>query len=139
MNTAEKRLLGVFLALFVLGVAAGNLPKLTAAPLTLIEEKVNLVPDKQEVVKNKAKDLPKTKKKAKSKAKNVPTKENPLAINKADSLQIITLPGIGPAMTHRILEYKRKHGSFKKPADLLKIKGIGKKKQEMLLPLVIFD
>lgn len=142
MNSAEKRLLGAFITLFVLGVVAGNLPKLFAAPLTLVEENLLQVPPQQMVALTEAtpdSSNSRVKKNTSAKAKKVASKEHPVRINHADSLEILTLPGVGPAMAHLLLDYKRQHGSFKKPADLLKIKGIGKKKQEKLLPLLIFD
>ncbi len=50
-----------------------------------------------------------------------------LNINQATQAQLETLPGIGPAMAKRILEYRAKHGSFKALQDLNKVKGIGDK------------
>ena len=52
-------------------------------------------------------------------------------INQASEEALELLPGIGPAMAHRIAEYRAKH-PFKKVDDLVKVKGIGKKKMAKL-------
>ncbi len=61
-------------------------------------------------------------------------KENtPLVnINTALEDELVSLPGIGPTIASRIIEYRNTHGPFKKKRDLLKIKGIGKRKFEEL-------
>lgn len=57
-------------------------------------------------------------------------------LNEADSTQLESLPGIGPAMAARILEYREKNGPFKQIEDLLNVRGIGEKKFEQLKELI---
>lgn len=56
-----------------------------------------------------------------------PTAAAPLNINTATAAQLETLPGIGPAVAARILEYRQKNGNFKKVEELMNVKGIGEK------------
>ncbi len=49
-------------------------------------------------------------------------------LNSADSATLQTLPGIGPALAERIIEYRRTHGGFRSPEELMRISGIGPRK-----------
>jgi competence protein ComEA len=49
----------------------------------------------------------------------------------------MTLPGIGPALSEAILEYRERHGDFKTVADLDRVPGIGPAKLEALAGQVI--
>lgn len=49
-------------------------------------------------------------------------------INKANAAAIAAeLNGIGDAKAKAIVDYRKKHGAFKKADDLVNVKGIGKK------------
>jgi comEA protein len=52
---------------------------------------------------------------------------SPLNLNTATEAQLEALPGVGPAMATRIVEYRKKNGAFKKAEDLMNVKGIGEK------------
>lgn len=54
-------------------------------------------------------------------------------INTADTVQLATLPGIGPSLAQRIVKYRKESGAFKTPQDLGKVKGIGEKKLAKIL------
>jgi competence ComEA-like helix-hairpin-helix protein len=57
--------------------------------------------------------------------------------NLASQEDLETLPGIGPVLARRIIDYRRAHGPYKKIADLRKVSGIGRRKLEKLRPYVI--
>ncbi len=50
-----------------------------------------------------------------------------LDLNRADSLDLISLPGIGPALAGRILARRRRWGRYERVDDLDQVKGIGTK------------
>lgn len=59
-------------------------------------------------------------------------------LNTATAEQLQTLPGIGPAMARRVLEYRTKIGKFGKIEEILNVKGFGEKRfQRMKDRLVV--
>ena len=59
-------------------------------------------------------------------------------LNNATEDQLQTLPGVGPAMAKKNIEYRSKNGKFSKIEDILNVKGIGEKKfQRMKDRLVV--
>lgn len=53
-------------------------------------------------------------------------------INTAPASRLTDLPGIGPGKAQAIIAYREAKGSFKKPEDLKKVKGIGEKTYDRL-------
>lgn len=64
------------------------------------------------------------------------TPHTPINLNTATAAQLETLPGIGPGLASRILEYRRKHGPFKRPQDLIIVRGMSAKRFRLLAALV---
>jgi competence protein ComEA len=48
-------------------------------------------------------------------------------INTASASEFEALPGIGPKMANRIVEYRQKNGPFKKVEELMNVRGLGEK------------
>jgi competence protein ComEA len=60
----------------------------------------------------------------------------PVNVNSATLEQLESLPGIGPALGQRIIDYREQHGPYHTVDDLLNVSGIGDKTLEDLRPLV---
>ena len=68
-----------------------------------------------------------------------PTIRRLININTAAQGELELLPGIGPALAKRILEYRTAKGPFKRVDDLDNVKGIGPKILARLRPQVAVD
>lgn len=60
----------------------------------------------------------------------------PLNINTASQEEFTALPGIGDTLAKRILDYRKSHGDFSSPEELLNVPGIGSGKLEAILDLI---
>lgn len=54
-----------------------------------------------------------------------PTPALRVNINTANAQEMDPLPGIGPALAQRIVDYREAHGTFKTIEDIMQVKGIG--------------
>jgi competence protein ComEA len=59
-----------------------------------------------------------------------------LDLNRATQAELELLPGIGPGLAKRILDYKHSHGSYKTVQELREVKGIGDRRWRKLEPLL---
>lgn len=66
----------------------------------------------------------------------VPTSPAAVNINTATAQQLEALPGVGPVLAQRIVDYRTVHGLFQTPEELSKVKGIGESKLKELLDFV---
>ena len=62
--------------------------------------------------------------------------KGPLDLNRATDQDFDALPGIGPRLAERIMEYRQSVGVFHSLDELRAVKGIGKKKFDRIRPLV---
>ncbi|MEW6423714.1 MAG: ComEA family DNA-binding protein [Bacillota bacterium] len=53
-------------------------------------------------------------------------------INTAGKAELESLPGIGPALAERIIQYREEHGYFMSIEDIKNVSGIGEKRYEQL-------
>lgn len=72
-----------------------------------------------------------------SKARPAASTLQQLDLNAAAEADLVRLPGIGPVMAKRIVEYRQTHGPFKRLDDLRQVKGIGAKTYAKLAPLLV--
>ena len=55
-----------------------------------------------------------------------------VSINAANEAELDKLPGVGPAMAKRIVEYRQANGGFQTLEDLKKVSGIGEAKYKRI-------
>jgi len=60
----------------------------------------------------------------------------PVNLNTATAEQLATIPGVGPKMAERIIDYRQKNGGFKKVEDLMNVSGVGEKRFLKMKPLI---
>lgn len=57
-----------------------------------------------------------------------------ISLNKANSKELEQLPGVGPVIAARIIQYREQHGGFSSLQELIEVKGIGEKTVEKIKP-----
>jgi comEA protein len=70
-----------------------------------------------------------------SKKKIPPSK--PIDINAATSEELQQLPGVGPVIAQRILDYRKKSGPFRNVDELMAVRGISDKRLAKIKPYVM--
>ena len=60
-------------------------------------------------------------------------------INHGSVEELQRLPGIGPVLAERIIQYRREHGKFGSIRDIQNVKGIGEKRFAQLEPHIHID
>jgi competence ComEA-like helix-hairpin-helix protein len=62
--------------------------------------------------------------------------EESININTAPVEELQRLPGIGPALASRIVEHRRRHGPFKRPQDVVIVRGMSEKLYRRIAHLI---
>jgi competence protein ComEA len=60
--------------------------------------------------------------------------EHPIDLNRASATELMQLPRVGRRTAERILAFRKQHGGFRRPEELLLVKGIGEKAFQRLRP-----
>jgi competence protein ComEA len=60
----------------------------------------------------------------------------PVNLNTASASDLEALPGIGPVLAQRVIDWRTQHGGFTSIDQLREISGLGGKKYDALAPLV---
>jgi competence protein ComEA len=121
----------------VSGIGPHNLEKLK--PYLAVGDREGRAPATGRPESESRQDNPEAGPQAESKAWPIP-KKAPVGVmdpNLATSKDLETLPGIGPILAQRIVDYRQQHGRYKKITDLQQVSGIGAKKLEKIKPYLI--
>lgn len=65
-----------------------------------------------------------------------PQSEERININTASTEELERLPGIGPALASRIIEHRSKHGRFRRPQDIIIVRGMSAKLYRRIAHLI---
>lgn len=117
MNAKEKALL-IFLILALGSAVVLNLSK----RWRMSKEVLKILPLEEEVLAKENRDT----------QEFITEREEKVDINKAPLKELVSLPGIGPVLAERIIEYRERHKGFKRKEEIMKVKGIGRKKYERI-------
>jgi competence protein ComEA len=67
------------------------------------------------------------------------TPEAPVVLNRADANELQRLPGVGTKRAAAILALRQRLGRFRRTSDLLRVKGIGPRTLQRMLPHLVLD
>ena len=128
---AIRRLAAIVALCALVGTATATW--LTAAPASAGPQPAA----KTKVAEAEPEPKPEPKKPATTKAsKGKQSLTGKLNLNTATDEQLQMLPGVGPSKAERVLAWRKKNGSFKRVADLRKVKGFGYKTLKKLEPFL---
>ena len=111
-------------SLFLLGVAVREIQEQQRPPVVVDSLVAQPITDTAEITAD---------------APTGPSPENPININAAPKDALKALPGIGPALSERIIQYRSSQRPFQRVKELRRVSGIGPKPLASLRPLVQID
>jgi competence ComEA-like helix-hairpin-helix protein len=59
-----------------------------------------------------------------------------LSLNSVSAIELEDLPGVGPVLAERIVEYREQNEGFRSLEELKRVKGIGDKLYQKIFPFV---
>jgi len=62
--------------------------------------------------------------------------QRPVNLNTATVTELMQLPRVGQKTAERIVAFRRQHGGFQRPEELMNVKGIGEKSYAKLKPFL---
>ena len=62
-----------------------------------------------------------------------------LNLNRATIEELAELPGVGEVMSRKIIEYRERHGPFRRPEEMIIIEGFSERKYRPLVGLVCVE
>ena len=57
-------------------------------------------------------------------------------LNTAPAAEIMRLPGVGPTLAARIVEHRQKHGPFRRPQEVIIVRGMSAARYRLIAHLV---
>ncbi|HJW09497.1 MAG TPA: helix-hairpin-helix domain-containing protein [Holophagaceae bacterium] len=63
--------------------------------------------------------------------------QRPVDLNTATATELMQLPRIGMGTAERIVAFRKEHGAFTRPEEVMNVKGIGEKSFAKLKPLLL--
>lgn len=132
----ERKALGFFVLVALSGSAVrvwrARLPPVPQASAAALERQLDRVDSARRTAGGRAR-------KAKAPAPPEGGRRVPVDIDRADSAELESLPGIGPALARRIVSHRDSAGGLGSMDALCEVKGVGKALSERLSPLVTFS
>jgi len=125
----------VVFAIFLLRLSFINLPEIKADDIIepdILTDTEQLRAEKTENVTDSQKITPE-----KNIINDLTVQKKLVNINSALGKELCSLKGIGSKTAEAIIEYRNENGRFKCKEDLMKVKGIGKKKYSVLKDKII--